>query len=251
MILVNYGRYSFLQVTPANFTFAIWGVIFIWQSAWLVYAWTVFRPEAVRTISISVYQGFAAGSAVNIVWLYLFGNELINLSELFLVAFNVVIYITTSAFAFYFYANMSTARKMDVLLTRVLVLNGLSLYAAWTTIAFLLNTSIVMQYTFGLDPSTVGTVTLSLLTAALLLYFTLENTVLAQYARDVFTVYPVVIWALIGILDKHWGKPGEGQNTIYTLVLLIGTVALVVLRSGLLVVFYHFRRASHRKQTPV
>lgn len=239
-------------MTPANFTFAIWGVIYIWQTAWLVYAWTfVCRPEAVRTIATSVYPGFTASSIVNIVWLYLFGNELINWSEIFLIAFNVIIYITISSLVFYFYAHVPTASKMDVLLTKVLVLNGLSLYATWTTVASLLNTSIVLQYTFDIDPSTVGTVTLSLLTVVLVLYFILENTILAVYARDVFTVYPVVIWALIGILDKHWGKPGEEENALYTLILLIGTIALMLLRSGMMVVFHHFRRAGSGKQTLV
>ena len=99
---------------------------------------------------------------------------------------------------------------MDDVLTKVLVLNGLSLYATWTTIAGLVNFSIVLQYTFDIDPSTVGTVTLALLSAVILLYFSLENTVLDPYSRDAFTVYPVVIWALIGILGKHWGVPGNG-----------------------------------------
>ena len=125
-------------------------------------------------------------------------------------------------------------------------MNGLSLYATWTTIAALVNASIVLQYSFGVDPSTVGTVILFLLTAAILFYFTLENTVLDQYARDVYTVYPVVLWALMRILDKHWGVAGEGRNVVFTLVLLLGTVALMFLRSSLQVLFYHFRKRSTR-----
>ena len=236
-----------VQVTPANFTFAIWGLIFLWQSAWLVYAWTFqCRPEAVRTICTSTYTGFAASSVVNVAWLYLFGNELVNWSSLSLVAFVVIIYLTISAFAFSFYASYSTASNLDDVLTRVLVLNGLSLYATWATIAVFVNFSIVLQYYFNIDPSTVGTVTLALLAGVVVIYFLLENTVLDQYARDVFTVYPVVIWALIGIVDKHWGVPGEGRNAVFALVLLLGTVGLVFLRSGLFVVFYHFRQRSSR-----
>ena len=239
-------------MTPANFTFAIWGLIFIWQSGWIIYAWTFqCRPEAVHTISVSTYSGFAVSSVINIAWLYLFGNALVTWSSIFLVAFNLVIYLTISAFDFAFNANYSTASKLDDTLTTVLVKNGLSLYATWTTIAGLVNLSIVLLYSFNVDPSTVGTVTLSLLAGAVLLYFTLENTILYQYSRGVFTVYLVVIWALIGVLGKHWGVPGEWRNGIFALVLLLGTVALAFLRAGLFVIFYHFRqRPNHGEKVP-
>ena len=137
--------------------------------------------------------------------------------------------------------------KTDDQLTMVLVLNGLALYATWTTIAGLVNFSIVLQYTFSVDPSMVGTATLALLSAVILLFFTLESTVLNSYARDVFTVYPVVIWALIGVLDKHWGVPGEERNAVFTLVVLLGTVALAFLRTGLFVVFYHFGQRGNSR----
>ena len=236
-----------LQVTPAGFTFAIWGVIFIWQSLWLGYAWTfICRPEAPRTIATGVYPAFAVSSVINISWLYLFGNELINWALGFLVGFDLVIYVTISALAIYFFANMTVASKTDDRLTRVLVLNGLSFYATWTTIAALVNISIVLQYTFNVDATTVGTVILTLLAAVLLIYFSLENTILDQYARDVFAVYPVVIWALIGVVAKHWGKSGEERNSVFALILLLVTVALTFLRGGLLVLFYFFRKREGR-----
>ena len=128
-----------------------------------MYAWTfTCRPEAVHTIAGGVYSSFTVSSIINIACLYLFGNELINLSFVFLLAFDLVIYITISMMAFYFYSRMSVASKIDGLLTRALVLNGLSLYATWTTIAALINSSIVLQYSFDVNPSTFGTVTLSL-----------------------------------------------------------------------------------------
>ena len=167
---------------------------------------------------------------------------------MFLAGFDVAIYITIALFAFTYFANYSSASKIDDVLTKVLVLNGLSLYATWTTIAGFVNFSIVLQYTFSVNPSTVETVALTLLSAVILLYFTLENTILYPYACSVFTVYPVVIWALIGVLDKHLGVPGEERNAIFPLVILFGTVALAFLRTGLLVIFYHFRQQKVAKE---
>ena len=62
-----------------------------------------------RTISNFTYTGFTAGSVANIAWLYLFGNELINWSSVFLVGFDIIIYATLSVFAYTYYANYSAA----------------------------------------------------------------------------------------------------------------------------------------------
>ena len=137
---------------------------------------------------------------------------------------------------------MTVASKVDVKLTQILVLNGLFFYATWTTIASLLNFSIVLQHTSNVNPATVGTIILSLLTVLLLIYFSLENTILDRYVRDVFAVYPVVIWALIGVVAKHWGKSGEERNSVFALVLLLVTAVLMLLRGCLLIFFYFFRK---------
>ena len=40
------------QISPAGWTFAIWGVIFPWQIILMLYAWSfVFRPSTPHTIS--------------------------------------------------------------------------------------------------------------------------------------------------------------------------------------------------------
>ena len=63
-----------MQVTPAGFTFAIWGVIFLWQGLWVAYAWSFLcRPNAYRTINTGVYIGFTAVNALNITWLFVWG----------------------------------------------------------------------------------------------------------------------------------------------------------------------------------
>ena len=148
----------------------------------------------------------------------------------------------------YFLAIQIVANKMDVTLTRVLILNGLSFYATWTTIAALLNISIVLQYTLKVNPTTVGTIVLSVLGAVVVVYYFLETTVLKLYAQDVFAVYPVVIWALFVVVFKHWGKAGEGRNVSLALILLLTTATLVLLRSALLSIFYLFRKKPQRGQ---
>ncbi len=52
--------YMYTQITPAGYTFGIWGVIYICQIAWLVYGWTFLcRKTAVNTISPFTYVACA------------------------------------------------------------------------------------------------------------------------------------------------------------------------------------------------
>ena len=55
---------------------------------------------------------------------------------------------------------------------------------------------------------------------------------LFKVLRYVFSVYLVVIWALVGELSAHWGAPGEERNSRFTLGLLVVTVALFIVRIG-------------------
>ena len=93
----------------------------------------------------------------------------------------------------------------------------------------------VLEYTNTIGTFTAtqsGTVALSLLLIVVVIYATLENTVLFKVLRYVFSVYPVVIWALVGELSAHWGAPGEERNSRFTLGLLVVTVALFIVRTG-------------------
>ena len=82
-----------------------------------------------------------------------------------------------------------------------------------------------------------ATVSLSLLLVALVVYFILENTVLYRFLRYVFSVYPVVIWALIGVVSEHWGVQGEERNSRFALGLLIISIIALIVRIVLVVIF--------------
>ena len=224
----------FLQVTPAGFTFAIWGVIYLWQGLWVAYAWSFLcRPNAYRTITTGVYVGVAAANALNITWLFLWGYQYIVVASGVLFSLNVAFYPTIGLLVSNFYKNSSKSDSLDRALTWVLPINGLFFYMTWTTIASLINLTVVLEYTNAIGTFTAtqsGTVALSLLLILLGIYFTLENTVLFNTLRYVLSVYPVVIWALVGELSAHWGAAGEEKNSWYTLGLLVVTVALFVVR---------------------
>ena len=71
-------------------------------------------------------------------------KHFVNLSFVILLAFDLVIYLTISMLAIYFFARQVVANKMDVKLTRVLILNGLSFYAT-ELLRGLLNVSVIFH----------------------------------------------------------------------------------------------------------
>ena len=233
-------------MTPAGYTFAIWGVIYAWQALWVIYAWTfTCRPNAPRTIFPGVFVGYSIVNALNITWIYVWGNEHVVAACVILILFNVVFYPTIGALFGYFKVIEEDVGKVDNVLTRSLPMNGLCFYCTWTTIASLINLTAAVQTTTSISNEDMATVSLTLLLAVVLVYFILESTVLDNFGfRYVFSVYPVVIWALIGVLSAHWGNEGEGRNNIYTLVLLLLTVVLFAIKFILVGLFIKFRPHS-------
>ena len=257
------------QVTPAGWTFAIWGLIYAWQVLWLVYGWSfVCRPRAQRTIFWGVYPMFVLVCAINVAWLYTWGNDYAQVALAFLVLIVVSLYGTIGMLSYHLYRKTKgleeEGQKCDLWMTRIVVLNGLGLYASWVSVATCLNVGIVILYytptgaglglTEGSGSATgsgngsggglntplatdSGTVTLALLAFIVLVYFILENTVLDRFTRFMLVVYPTVIWALSGAVQGQWNKYENPRNQIFSLVLLGVVILLACIRVVLLIVF--------------
>ena len=119
--------------------------------------------------------------------------------------------------------------------------NGLVIYATWLTVATHINLGVVLQYFAGVASGTTGTIVLWVLSLVVLGYFALENTILDRYTRFIFMVYPVLIWALTGVLSAHWGKETPNTNPLLTAMLLVLAVVLFLARAVLVVFFALFR----------
>ena len=46
--------------------------------------------------------------------------------------------------------------------------------------------------------------------------FILENFVLEKYVRFIVTIYPVVIWALTGVITKNYNSAAPTRNNVFT-----------------------------------
>ena len=238
-----------LQITPAGWTFAIWGVIYAWQALWILYAWSfVFRPSTPRTVSWISLLLYTCNNVSNIIWIFTWGNEypqvafpFIFLMWAFLVAATAVeahlVYKVTPAM------QSSLKDKIDLWISRLLVTNGLVIYTTWLTVATHINFGIVLQYYSedSISPITASAAVQWLLSVAVVAYFVLENTVLDRYARFIFMVYPVLIWALTGVMSAHWEKEDPNTSPVLTLLLLLLSIAFLLGRIALVSVFAFFR----------
>ena len=240
----------YTHITPSGWGFSIWGVIYAWQGLWTIYGWSlVIRPSLPIIISPSSLIFYVYANISNITWLYLWGNGFPQCAFPSAVLIGVFLYTAIGYQAVFLYWKTTIVEelqnyKVDLYLTRILVLNGIAVYATWITVATLLNFTVVLDYYADMSSADAGTVGLSLLAVEIIVYFTLENTILDLYVRPVVMVYPVVIWALSAVIDAHWGDDDEERTNIFALILLILSIILFVARIILVVAFCYLRPRS-------
>ncbi|CAH2253729.1 unc-119 B [Pelobates cultripes] len=233
--------------TPAGWTFMIWNVIFAWQFLWLGYVlslicrrtdvgWFYLKPNV---FPVSFYLVWMLNNVLNIGWLFLWDREHTIPALVFLGAIALTNYIVLfiSYRAVFIHGDwLQRLRKSDLWLIRIFVHNGIAVYTTWTTIACLLNFAVVLTYNGGYSNSTSTTIALAILTFEVLLWFCLENFVFDKYVRYTITVYPVVIVALSGAMNKSYNPASPGPNGIFIAVLLAVACTLFAARLVLVVV---------------
>ncbi|KAL7840780.1 hypothetical protein AOLI_G00261030 [Acnodon oligacanthus] len=240
------------RITPSGWTFSIWGVIYFWLTLMLIYiVTTVFRRNAYGPMYCSpsmLPYGFFVSWTVNmlsnIAWLLLWDRQMMiaALIMLALIAFTNYLTIFFSCYGLKEYgAWLNKYHTKDLWCIRLLVQNGLALYATWTSIATLINFTVVLSYEAGMSPSDAATLSLSLLLVEVAVWFILENFVIDKHVRYILTIYPVIIVALSGNMTKNFDASAPSHNAIYIAVLLALTCSLLVLRVCL-VVWRHLKR---------
>ncbi|XP_077580311.1 uncharacterized protein LOC144201498 [Stigmatopora nigra] len=227
------ARYE-TNITPPGWTFSIWGVIYIWLTLMVVYITLfVFRGSwAQRLLPYAFYFFWLLNMLLNIAWLLLWDRELMlsGLVVLILIVLSNYAALSIACYASYYYGLwLHTYYRKDLIFLTVFVQNGLALYTTWTSIATLINFTVVLQL-WGVAKSTAATVSLCLLFAELVAWFILENWLLDRWVRNILTVYPVVLVALLGNVLRHFHRADPSPNAIFMVCLLVVTCILLVFR---------------------
>ncbi|XP_012671514.3 uncharacterized protein LOC105890087 [Clupea harengus] len=162
------------QITPSGWTFSIWGVIYAWLTAMFGYILsTICRRNAYGYMYCSppvlpygFFISWILNMILNIAWLLLWDRQemIAAFVVLALVAFTNYALIFFSCHGLKDYgAWLNKYHKVDLWLVRVMVQNGIGIYTTWTTIATLINLTIVMDYNGQLSTLDAGTVSFSIL----------------------------------------------------------------------------------------
>ncbi|KAK5877858.1 hypothetical protein CesoFtcFv8_025327 [Champsocephalus esox] len=248
------------EITPDGWTFTIWAIIYIFLALVMVYVISgIFRKNAYGPVYCSpavLPHGFfvtwCLNLTLNIAWLFLWDRKLMSAA----LAFLILIALTNYLMIFFscigldnYGAWLAKYHRVDLWLHRVLVQNGIAIYATWTTIASLVNLTIVLTADAEISPANAATISLSVLTVVLLVWTVLENTVLDKHVRYILSIYPAVIWALTGVFSKNYSAADPSRNNTFTVVLLALACTICAGRIGL-VVWRHIKTPLYEHTSP-
>jgi len=205
-------------LSPAGFTFAIWGPIFIFQGLFYFYqARDIFKPASERIDMPYVQEVgvfFMLSWVSTSLWLVLWGSGLVwpGIAAMFA-------YLVTSLGA---YMRLGINKRKRTLREHIFVTVSWSMLCGWVTVAAIVNTTSGLVLS-GFDTGVIGEVwwTILVLLIALLIYL------LVLITRNDFIFTGVGVWALIGTAASLLNplKPPQPEVTI---VAFLGIVILLV-----------------------
>ncbi|XP_071342006.1 uncharacterized protein [Trachinotus anak] len=179
---------------------------------------------------------------LNITWLFLFDRELLLpvliTSALMTLTNYILLFFSCHGLKIYG-AWLNKYHKTDLWLFRILVQNGVAVYATWGTLSTLLNLTIYLQYKTEATKFNCAVLSLLLLLMVLLIWFLFENFYLDEHVRYIVTIYPVVILWLAGTLSNS----NSPESYIHVFAAVILAVSCFIFGARIVLVAW-----KHHKQ---
>jgi len=203
--------------TPAGLTFAIWGVIYLLLTAFVIYQWMAAKKGTDAFMS-KVGIWFFVSCLANAAWILAWHYELLPLSlVLMLVLLGCLLAV---------YLRLGIGVRQVARGERMLVHLPFSVYLGWITVATIANVAVLLTSiqwgAWGLSAQ-FWTVTVIAVAAAISL-------AMAFRRGDVYFCL-VVVWALVGILLKRLG-----DSTVPDQAIVVAAIAALALVSAAIVV---------------
>ncbi|KAJ8012293.1 hypothetical protein DPEC_G00067160 [Dallia pectoralis] len=235
----NISRKYETDITPAGWTFSIWGLIYTWLTFMLIYiiSFLCRGSWCLSVLPYGFYLSWIVNMALNMTWLFLWDGEhmtaaLIVLATIAVTSYSMIFFSCCWLDVYGLWLKQN--HPMDLWCIRWLVQNAIALYSTWTSVATLINLTLVLDLS-GVARSTAATFSLCVLMVQVIGWFGIENYLLDKHVRYVLTIYPVVIIALVGNVTKHFNPDAPSANSIFMVILLVVTCVLLVLRISLVI----------------
>ncbi|XP_060070056.1 uncharacterized protein LOC132550063 [Ylistrum balloti] len=258
----NISDYFYLEITPAGWTFSIWGFIYTWQIIWLVYGLSTICRKSNSGVYIyqlpvmpsTIYITYILNLCFNVAWMMLFDRKYINISlpTAAIMALTLFVILIISCRAVH--NNLSVLIKdgagKEAWFIRFFLQNGIAFYATWVTVATHLNLAMVMHYSGGVANDIACTTALGMLIFFVILWFLTEITLLDNYTRYLFSPYIVLVIALSGSLAKNFDLDLRYRNSITSFILLGISGLFLILKLIIILVRHNRAPLSASGHTP-
>lgn len=201
-------------ITPAGFTFAIWGIIYFLLGAFVVFQALPRHRE--KPFNKQIGWLFVLSSIINIAWLFLWQYELLipSLILIFLLLATLIL----------IYTRLNIGKSTPTFQERLFVHTPFSVYLGWITIASIANVSVTAVSVnwdgFGINPETWG---------ILIIIIALLLTLIVVATRKDIAYGLVVVWALIGIASKQTENPNIVTTTQASLIIILMAIAAITI----------------------
>lgn len=199
-------------IIPANYAFAIWGLIYLGLFAFGIYQFLPAQKQDpdLRKVGYLLVTACVAQS----IWVYLFLERLFSLS---VVAMLGILLPLTGV-----YLRLGIGRKPVSRIKKWCAHIPISIYLGWISVATIVNVACALSFQgwngWGLSAE-VWTVIMLLIAATI-------AAVIAVQRQDI--AYPgVIVWASVAIAVKHWNNPMLG---IVSLVLATAIAVIILLK---------------------
>jgi len=205
---ISNTQFANVLITPANYAFAIWGVIYIGLICFGIYQFLPPRNQHPNLKSISYF--LVSASFAQAVWVYLFLERLFALSVLAMV---VILLSLIGAYVQLGYDRSPS--QQDRWLLRI----PFSVYLGWISVATIVNVALAL-YNIGWNGWGIAP---EIWTVLMLIVSTAISITLLRSRRDLpFAL--VLVWAFIAIAIKRATIPAIALSAIILSIVLIGFV---------------------------
>ncbi len=202
-------------VTPAGFTFAIWGLIYLLLGIFVAYQLVV-RPR-LRSSHGRIGWLFILSSALNMLWLFAWQYELLVVS--------VIIMLLLLGSLIAIYLRLGVGKEKVGFAERLAVHLPFSVYLGWITVATVANISAALVSIgwggFGIAPE---------LWAIAVLLLILAITVTIAFDRRDVAFGAVIVWALAGVAANQSDNPSIVAAAVISAVVIVAVFAVSLLR---------------------
>ena len=207
-------------ITPAGYTFAIWGIIYILLGCFVIFQ--ALPRQRGKPYNKKIGWLFVLSNIINIAWLFLWQYEQLGLS--------LILMFMLLATLILIYTSLGIGKSIPTFQERIFVQMPFSVYLGWITIASIANVSVTAVSAnwdgFGISAETWG---ILITVVALLL------TLIVIATRKDVAYGLVVVWALFGIASKQTNPniiTTVQASAIIILLALAATIILPILKNG-------------------